>query len=201
MEAETLPTDRPDRGGTIDYEAERERFAQHLADCGAKWSIDYAIRASTMADICNEFKACKRILELGAGYSTACLLETGADVFSYDHDPEWAAVVNQYVGLISPRKRRFSYIVATIGHWRSHIPAHARRYDGILVDHGPDMTDRLKDIPLIQQCLAPGGTIIFDDFKGGYKRQVLRKMRGYHIETRLDGSRHWGVAKRAIVIA
>jgi predicted O-methyltransferase YrrM len=148
-----------------------------------------------MEAMCIEFNGCKRILELGAGYSSLCLRKLGAHVTSFDHDIMYAEHVEQYlwnrkapnphVGLIADMKMA----MRTWG-----LTQYYSRYDGILVDHGPDMTDRIYDMHTIIKCLTPGGVIIMDDYKGAYKQQV--KLPGFHIQTHHIGSRHWGVATR-----
>ena len=178
----------------MNYAAERERFAKHLE--GTRWTIDYAIRSDVMKAMCIEFKGCERILELGAGYSSYCLRQMCDDVTSFDHDIMYAECVERYmygrklerayVGLIADMKMDMRV-------WGN--TCHMGRYDGILVDHGPDMTDRIYDMHTIIKCLAPGGVIIMDDYKGAYKQQV--QLPGFHIQTHHIGSRHWGVARRA----
>ncbi len=180
----------------MNYVAERERFTRHLE--ATRWTIDYAIRADVMELMCEELKGCKRILELGAGYSSVCLRRICADVTSFDHDIEYAECVERYMwhrNLTNPHVGLLVDMKMGMRVWgNTH---HLGRYDGILVDHGPQMTDRLHDMHTIIKCLAPGGVIILDDYKGGYKRGIIRRMPGFHIQTHRIGSRHWGVATRA----
>ena len=181
-------------------------MVRHLES--TRWTIDYAIRAEVMELMCEELKGCKRFLELGAGYSSVCLREICADVTSFDHDIEYAECVERYMWIsdlsnphsclepLHPNPHVGLLVDMKMGMRIWGNTHHLGRYDGILVDHGPEMTDRLHDIHTIVKCLAPGGVIILDDYKGGYKRGVIRRMPGFHIQTHRSGSRHWGVAIR-----
>lgn len=131
-----------------------------------------------------------RVLELGTGLSTVVLhkADLDASIISLDHSLEWlllmAAKLLPHFGIILPAPSMML------------IPRSLKElglYQVIIVDHGPELQTRADDLPWIVKLLAPGGTMVFDDWRPKHEgriRRGLAKLGIFDIEV-LEHTRRW----------
>lgn len=136
-----------------------------------------------------------RVFEWGSGASTVWLSKRAGEVFSVEHDPEWAKVVaprvenllqvqtmtvpSQEEGLIASNK--FGFEGQFFDEYVEAIDKVEGEFDLIVIDGRAREACFEKALPR----LAPGGRILFDDFKRQrYRNAVLG--RGFEVQN-LDG--------------
>src|SRR5690606_35995500 len=87
-----------------------------------------------------------------------------------DHNPEWIAFVAERVvgksGIVFPQSTTLGVID------RSERSA----YDVIIVDHGPQLETRAADVPWLVSQLAPGGVMLFDDWRPKHEGRIRRAL-------------------------
>jgi predicted O-methyltransferase YrrM len=120
-----------------------------------------------------------RIADLGAGFSTVFLgtwlcnwSEYGGELWTMDHNPQWLAFMRVIaVDLGLPLERVLE---------REKFLALAPReaFDVIVVDQGPELQTRADDLPWTVTLLAPGGVLLFDDWRPKHEGRVRRALAG-----------------------
>jgi predicted O-methyltransferase YrrM len=115
------------------------------------------------------------VLELGAGFSTMVFGKSKSvrQLVSFEHDVAWAQFLAATLGL-GPFIGRKG--LALLG-----------RFDVIFVDHGPEMSTRVDDLPWIVSRLTDDGLLLLDDWEtrfvedgpiyGGFTEASWRRLR------------------------
>lgn len=132
-----------------------------------------------------------RVLDLGAGFTSVVVRVMGLDVATVEHDPWFMSEIKDYC--IGRGLNGGEWY--TIEAWRN---GHAGRYDTVIVDQGPGMDDRLRDMRRVNDQLLPGGKVILDDWRKGYRAEMRNRLEqmNYHIEPITGEYRPVAVARR-----
>jgi predicted O-methyltransferase YrrM len=188
----------------LDVGGLRSWFSSAMAErLGGRPPLDYALTAEAAkamhAYVLRVRPPC--ILELGSGFSTLVLANAsalcGAKLWTADHDDAWLghmrALVREYEAALCP----FGQVLeATVQQWRYYHGPNALAGlpppTLVLVDHGPTMSHRLRDLPSLCRMLARGGALLLDDCreKTAYEARAAAVLGplGFALR-RLEGSR------------
>jgi hypothetical protein len=130
------------------------------------------------------------VLELGSGVSTIAMhkLCPDAHILSLDHSLDWMMLmVSRILPEFDLELKAPSFMMIP------RNPTEIGHYQVILVDHGPQLQTRADDLPWIVKCLAPGGVMIFDDWRPKHEgriRRGLAKIGDFKIDSLENTKRH-----------
>lgn len=191
--------------GTLGWLERREgRVARWFRSLFAIYDIDdlvsldmpwWTFDAIDAVDLYLAGKSGARVFEWGSGASTVWLAKRVGEVISVEHDGDWA-------DLVAPRIFGFDHVtlIRVAAQKQGQISSGKFGFEGLYFD---DYVSAIRDVPgkfdLIvidgrarEACLdealarlAPGGRILFDDFKRARYRAAVSG-RGLHVQT-LDG--------------
>lgn len=109
-------------------------------------SLEYACMLHALAsDI-----AIEKALDLGSGFSTYVLLDAEVEVYSYDHDLDWAKKTGEFIG-----RDNFVRSLADLANLDTQV-------DLISYDIG-GLQRRINMLPACFDSLASGGVMLIDD--------------------------------------
>lgn len=117
------------------------------------------------------------ILDCGMGFSTMFLLpwaraqkDLRAAYHPYDHDADWMSMILLHA------EDLISDVRVQVKPERNITLLGDTKFDVILVDHGPSLDARSEHTPGLTRSLAPGGVMLFDDWRPKHEGRIRRAL-------------------------
>ena len=125
-----------------------------------------------------------RILDMGLGYLSVCVQQWATvieveELLVYhgrDHDPGWVAFVESLLRNPDSTDELLGFPNVNNTHLGVIDRTEEGQYDVIVVDHGPTLDTRASDVPWLVSMLAPGGVMLFDDWRPKHEGRIRRAL-------------------------